>query len=55
MTSSKPFESPKRKVLFSDDHHIVLDALSFVAQDEFEVHAVDTLAALRQAVDEFES
>jgi DNA-binding NarL/FixJ family response regulator len=56
MTSSQPiqsFASPKRKVLFSDDHHVVLDALSYIAQDEYDVRAVDTLAALNRQVDEF--
>ena len=43
----------KRKVLFSDDHHIVLDALAYVAQDEYNVRAVDTLAALHACIDEF--
>lgn len=56
MTSSQPFKpsvSPRRKVLFSDDHHIILDALSYVAQEEYDVQIVDTLAALHKAVDEF--
>lgn len=48
-----PFVSNKRKVLFSDDHQIVLDALAYVAQDEYDVRAVDTLAALNKSVDEF--
>lgn len=56
MTSTqpvKPFGSPKRRVLFADDHHIVLDALSYVAQDEYDVQAVDTLAALHETVERF--
>jgi DNA-binding NarL/FixJ family response regulator len=57
MTSTQPAKSstsPKRRVLFSDDHHVVLDALSYIAQDEYDVHAVDTLAALNREVDEFD-
>ncbi len=56
MTSNQTSEmpgNPKARVLFSDDHHIVLDALSYMAQDEYDVHAVDTLAALNEAVDSF--
>lgn len=56
MTSTQPHRplgSPKRRVLFADDHHIVLDALSYVAQDEYDVQAVDTLAALNEAIDKF--
>ena len=56
MTNGQPVRtllSPKKRVLFSDDHHIVLDALSYVAQDEYDVHAVDTLSALSKALDEF--
>jgi two-component system nitrate/nitrite response regulator NarL len=51
--SMSPFTNPKRKVLFLDDHKIVLDALSYVAQDEYDVEAIDTLAALNEAVDRF--
>lgn len=47
------FSSPRRRVLFSDDHHVLLDALSYIAQDEYDVRAVDTLAALNREVDEF--
>jgi DNA-binding NarL/FixJ family response regulator len=39
--------------LFSDDHQIILDALSYVAQDEYDVQSVDMLAGLDEAVDEF--
>jgi two-component system NarL family response regulator len=51
--SINSFASPKHRVLFSDDHQIVLDALSYVAQDEYEVKAVGTLAALNEAIDNF--
>jgi DNA-binding NarL/FixJ family response regulator len=41
------------RILFLDDHRIVLDALSFMAQDEYEVELVNTLAALNAAVERF--
>ena len=47
------FRSTKQRVLFLDDHQIVLDALSYVAQDEYEVKAVDRLEALDDAIDTF--
>ncbi len=56
MTSAQPIqacESPRRRVLFSDDHQIILDALSYVAQDEYDVRAVGTLAGLSEAVESF--
>ena len=56
MTSNQPCHapaSPKRRVVFADDHQIVLDALSYVAQDEYDVQTVDSLAALQEAVGRF--
>lgn len=55
MTSTLPLNSvtTKPRIIFSDDHHIVLDALSYVAQEEYEVEGVDTLAALNSTVDRF--
>ncbi len=50
---SNPIYSSKRKVLFTDDHHLVLDALFYVAQDEYDVRGVDTLATLQGAVNDF--
>jgi two-component system nitrate/nitrite response regulator NarL len=47
------FRTTKQRVLFLDDHQIVLDALSYVAQDEYEVKAVDRLEALEEAIDTF--
>ncbi len=49
---TKEIES-RRKVLFADDHHLVLDALAFVASPEYEVLAVDTLQAFEEAIDRF--
>src|SRR5579875_1033430 len=51
-TLSHPMNA-KPRVLFSDDHHILLDALSFMAQGEYDVEAVDTLSALTAAIDRF--
>lgn len=53
--SASPSESPRArpKVLFADDHHIVLDALSFMASSEYDVQIVDTLAGFEEAIDEF--
>lgn len=41
------------KLLFADDHHIVLDALSFMAGTQYDVRVVDTLKAFEEAVDQF--
>ncbi len=41
------------KILFVDDHHLVLDALAFVAQPDYEVLAVDNLAGFQETVDRF--
>ena len=44
---------PKPKLLFADDHHLVLDALSFMAGPEYEVRGVDSVKALEEEVDRF--
>jgi DNA-binding NarL/FixJ family response regulator len=36
-----------------DDHHLVLDALAFVAQPDYEVLAVDNLQGFEETVDKF--
>lgn len=41
------------KVLFVDDHHLVLDALAFMAQPDYEVLAVDNLHGFEETVDKF--
>src|SRR5690242_14724324 len=46
-------ESPRPKLLIADDHHLVLDALSFMAGREYEVLAVDSIKAFEAAVDQF--
>lgn len=43
----------RRKLLFADDHQLVLDALAFVAEPEYEVRGADSLQAFEDAVDEF--
>jgi DNA-binding NarL/FixJ family response regulator len=45
--------APRPKVLFVDDHHLVLDALAFVAQPDYEVLAVDNLQGFEETVDKF--
>lgn len=41
------------KILFVDDHHLVLDALAFVAQPDYEVLAVDNLGGFQETVVRF--
>lgn len=50
-----PTAQPDRpKVLFADDHHLVLDALSFMAHPKYEVRGVDSLQAFEQAIESFD-
>lgn len=44
---------PKPKILFADDHHLVLDALAFLAAPDYEVLAVDNLLGIQETVDSF--
>jgi DNA-binding NarL/FixJ family response regulator len=56
MTAQEPavFPEPTRpKLLFADDHHLVLDALAFMAGSHYEVRGVDNSADFEAAVDEF--
>jgi len=46
-------EHPRPKLLFADDHHLVLDALAFMAGSEYEVLGVDSSAGFEAAVDQF--
>lgn len=47
-------ESNRRsRILFADDHHLVLDALAFVASPDYEVLTVDSLHAFEAAIDSF--
>lgn len=46
-------ESTKPKLLFVDDHHLVLDAVAFMAQPEYEVKAVDSLKSFEETVGEY--
>ncbi|HEX7361381.1 MAG TPA: response regulator transcription factor [Bryobacteraceae bacterium] len=43
----------KPKLLFVDDHHLVLDAVAFMAQPEYEVKAVDSLKNFEDTVGEY--
>jgi DNA-binding NarL/FixJ family response regulator len=56
MTVQQPVvsaETQRPKLLFADDHHLVLDALAFMAGSDYEVRGVDTSAAFETEVDEF--
>lgn len=46
-------QASRPKLLIADDHHLVLDALSFMAGSEYEVLGVDSLKAFEEAVDQF--
>lgn len=48
----KQAEPARPRLLFVDDHRLVLDALAFMASPEYEVSAVDSLQAFEQAVHE---
>ena len=51
---SAPDRVPSRpKLLFADDHHLVLDALAFMAGSKYEVRAVDNLAGCEAAIQQF--
>lgn len=53
MASAQPTAAePRRpKLLFADDHHVILDAMAYVAGDTYEVHGVDSLSAFEEAID----
>lgn len=46
-------EAAKPKLLFVDDHHLILDAVAFMAQPEYEVKAVDSLKSFEETVGEY--
>ena len=41
------------KLLFADDHQIVLDALTFIASPEYEVRSIDNLNSFERVFDEY--
>jgi DNA-binding NarL/FixJ family response regulator len=45
--------SGRRKLLFVDDHHLVLDALSFMASPHFEVLTADSVKTFEEMIDKF--
>lgn len=45
---------PLPKILLADDHHLILDALRAMMQDEFDVLAVDNSQAFINAVETFQ-
>jgi len=44
----------RRRLLFADDHQLVLDAVTFVAGPHFEVKTTDTLKSFEEEVDSFQ-
>lgn len=54
MTSPQNDQAPGRpRLLFADDHHLLLDALAFVTGSGYEVLGVDNLAAFEANLDQF--
>jgi two-component system response regulator NreC len=49
--SSVSAENARRKLLFLDDHHLVLDALSFMASPHFEVLTADSVKTFEEMID----
>jgi two-component system nitrate/nitrite response regulator NarL len=47
-------QEKRRKLLFVDDHQLVLDAVTFVAGPHFEVKTTDTLKSFEEFIDSFE-
>jgi two-component system nitrate/nitrite response regulator NarL len=41
------------KLLFADDHQLVLDALRFMAESQYDVRVVDTLNAFEKGLEDF--
>jgi DNA-binding NarL/FixJ family response regulator len=48
-----PSQEDRRKLLFVDDHQLVLDAVTFVASPHFEVKTTDTLKSFEEQIDSF--
>ncbi len=42
------------KVLLADDHHLILDALRAMMQEEFDIHTVDNSQSFLKAVEDFQ-
>lgn len=47
-------QESRRKLLFVDDHQLVLDAVTFVASPHFEVKTTDTLKSFEDAIESYE-
>jgi two-component system, NarL family, response regulator NreC len=57
MTAQQPafYHEPARpKLLFADDHHLVLDALTFMVGSEYDARAVDNSAGFEAAIEQFD-
>ena len=55
MASAQPtmIEPRRPKLLFVDDHHLILDALAHMASQTYDVQGVDSLTAFEEAIDSF--
>lgn len=47
-------QNNRPKVLLADDHHLILDALRAMMQEEFDIHTVDNSQSLMKAVEDFQ-
>jgi len=45
--------SIRPRILFADDHRIILDALTFMAGSQYDVRVADSIAALEKEVEQF--
>lgn len=48
-----PANSARPKLLVADDHHLVLDALAYMAGDDYRFLGVDSLKAFEEAIEPF--
>lgn len=55
MSSAQPtmIQPGRPKLLFVDDHHLVLDALAHMASENYDVQGVDSLRAFEEAIESF--
>lgn len=51
--SSETTNARRPRLLFADDHHIILDALTFIASPQYEVRSVDNLKAFDEVFEEY--
>ena len=46
-------DSKRPKLLFADDHHMILDALAHMVSEKYDVRAVDSIRGFEAALDNF--